>query len=125
MSLEPRPVRTEKILSAVGASGAIWSTSGEDLQVNLVAFEDGAGVDEHVNASVDVLYVFLAGTGTVTLDGVAVTVGPGDVMYVPRGASRSTHAESERLAYLTCHRRRAPLQVRPIRESRPAGSTGD
>lgn len=108
--------RTADILARTTAWGAVWSTSGEDLQVNLVAFDDGGGVAEHVNAGVDVLYVVLDGAGTITVDGRSVSVGPGDVWYVPRGVPRSTRATGGRFAYLTCHRRREPLQIKPIRE---------
>ena len=115
MTDEGASVRTADLLAATRGSGAIWSTSGEDMQVNVLAFDDGEGVAEHVNPAVDVLYVVLQGGGVLSLNGVTRTLSTGDVVYVPRGSARSTRAAGGRLSYLTCHRRRQPLQISPIR----------
>ncbi len=98
--------------SATGRSGVIWALEGSgDLNVNLVRFEAGGGVGEHVNDEVDVLVVGVSGSGSVRVDGEEYPLSNGTAVFVPRGASRSTRAASEGFAYLSVHRRRGPLQI--------------
>jgi mannose-6-phosphate isomerase-like protein (cupin superfamily) len=100
--------------SAIGR-GAVWSQESVDLNVNLVLFHAGEGVEEHVNAEVDVLLVGVAGAGVVVVDGVPHSLPAGYCLVVPKGARCATRAMGERFAYLTCHRRRDPLIPRPRR----------
>src|SRR5215213_5986607 len=51
------------------APGAIWTRQSQDLNVNLLVFASGQGVEEHANAEVDVLLIGIEGTGAVTIDG--------------------------------------------------------
>jgi quercetin dioxygenase-like cupin family protein len=98
--------------SAGGRTGAIWTLEGSgELNANLVRFETGGGVGEHVNDEVDVLLVGVSGTGSIHVDGKAHTLSNGTMIFVPRGARRSTQAASEDFAYLSVHRRRGPLQI--------------
>jgi len=108
------PVSLREIAgSATGLTGVIWTLQeGGDLNANLVRFEGGRGVEEHVNDEVDVLIVGISGSGTVSVDGEAYPVSNGTVVFVPRGATRSTRAAPEDFAYLSVHRRRGPLQIR-------------
>ena len=107
------PVNLHEIAgSSTGMAGVIWTLQGgADLNVNLVRFEGGRGVGEHVNDEVDVLVVGISGSGTVSVDGEAYPVSNGTVVLVPRGAARSTLAVSEGFSYLSLHRRRGPLQI--------------
>ncbi len=89
--------------------GVAWAYGGADLNANLVAFDPGEGIAAHVNTAVDVLLVGLAGAGIVTVDGVAHKLAAGLALVIPRGARRAIRAGGERLAYLSCHRVRAPL----------------
>ena len=91
-----------------GGSGAVWSATSDDLNVNLVRWESG-GVAEHANAEVDVLLIGVSGAGVVTVDGVEHALGPATLCLVPKGARRSIHATTAPFAYLTCHRRRGGL----------------
>jgi len=90
----------------------IWALeeSGE-LNANLVRFDAGGGVEEHVNDEVDVLFVGVAGWGTVRVDGEGHALSAGTLVFVPKGARRSTGASSDGFAYLTVHRRRGPLRI--------------
>ena len=92
--------------------GVIWSLqrSGE-LNANLVRFDAGGGVGEHVNEEVDVLFVGIAGSGSVRVDGEDHDLGAGRLVFAPRGVRRSTRAFSDGFAYLTVHRRRGPLRI--------------
>ena len=86
-----------------------WSVGSEDLNLNLLVLISGETVEEHLNAEVDVLLVGIAGTGSVTIDGVEHGLTAGQALIVPKGVRRSIASASERFAYLTCHRRRAGL----------------
>ncbi|MBO0893297.1 MAG: cupin domain-containing protein [Acidimicrobiales bacterium] len=94
-------------------NGVLWSLpSGAELNVNLVRLEPDAEVGEHVNDEVEVLVAVLAGSGQVTVNGLATPLHPSTLAYVPRGARRAIHAGLEPLVYLSVHRRREGLQVR-------------
>ena len=90
----------------------VWTLEGSgDLNANLVRFEAGRGVGEHVNDEVDVLIVGVSGSGLVSVDGEEHLLSNGVIVFVPRGARRYTLAVSEDFAYLSVHRRRGPLRI--------------
>jgi quercetin dioxygenase-like cupin family protein len=93
---------------AAAGKGVAWSQASEDLNVNLVVFE-GDGVDEHVNAEVDVLVLGIAGEGMVTIDGQNHALEAGRAVVIPKGARRAIRSTTGRFAYVTCHRRRPGL----------------
>jgi quercetin dioxygenase-like cupin family protein len=98
--------------AAGGRVGVIWALEGTgDLNANLVRFEAGGGVGEHVNEEVDVLFVGVAGSGSVRVDDEEHALLAGTLVFAPRGARRSTSASSDGFAYLTIHRRRSPLRI--------------
>ena len=98
--------------AAGGREGAIWTLEESgDLNANLVRFGAEGGVEEHVNEKVDVLFVGMAGSGWVRVEGEEHPLSAGMLVFAPRGARRSTGASSDGFAYLTIHRRRGPLQV--------------
>ena len=98
--------------SAVGGTGAIWTLEGSvELNANLVRFERKGGVEEHVNDKVDVIIVGVSGSGVVEVNGEEYPVSNMTMIFVPRGARRSTRAVSADFAYLSIHRRRGPLQI--------------
>jgi mannose-6-phosphate isomerase-like protein (cupin superfamily) len=95
-------------------AGPIWTDQSEDLNVNLLVLARDEGIAGHVNAEVDVLLVGVAGTGMVEVDGTECSVGPGQVLIIPKGAQRAIRSGGDRFAYLTCHRRRAGLWPRGV-----------
>ena len=98
--------------SATGKEGVVWTLEGStDLNANLVRFEAGGGVGEHVSDEVDVLIIGVSGSGLVGVDGEEHPVANGGMVFVPRGARRYTRAVSDDFAYLSVHRRRGPLQI--------------
>ncbi len=102
----------ELVASAGDRVGVIWTLEySGDLNANLVRFDAGGGVGEHVNEEVDVLFVGVAGSGSVRVDGEEHALSAGALLFVPRGARRSTRALSDGFAYLTVHRRRGPLRI--------------
>ena len=82
--------------SAAGREGVVWSLeAGSDLNSNLVCFGVGRGVGEHVNDEVDVVFVGVSGSGFVEADGREYGLEAGKLVFVPRGARRSTRGASE------------------------------
>ncbi len=114
---EATQVDLRALLEGRSGPGAVWSAMSEDLNVNLVVFGDGAGVQAHVNAEVDVLLVGIEGRGRVIVDDVVHVLSTGQAVLVPKGTRRQILAEGERFAYLTCHRRRPRLW--PVNAPRP------
>jgi quercetin dioxygenase-like cupin family protein len=99
-----------EVLTAGEPAGVIWTLKqGGDLNVNLVRFPVGGGVGEHANEEVDVLIVGVAGMGVATVDGHEYPLRAGTVVFVLKGARRSTRSDSDDFAYLTVHRRRGLL----------------
>ena len=98
--------------SATGREGVVWTLEGSrDLNANLVRFEAGRGVGEHVNYEVDVLVVGVSGSGVVGVGGEEHPVSNGHIVFVPRGARRYTRAVSDDFVYLSIHQRRGPLRI--------------
>ncbi len=104
----------ELLADATLRAGVIWTLEGsDDLNANLVRFDAGGGVEEHVNDEVDVLFVGVAGSGLVRVGGEEHGLEAGKLAFAPRGERRSTRASSDGFAYLTVHRRRGPLRIEP------------
>jgi quercetin dioxygenase-like cupin family protein len=102
----------EILASAENRTGVVWSLQGSgDLNVNLVRFAEGEGVGEHVNDEVDVLFVGVSGSGEVRINGRSRCLSGGTLIFIPKGARRSIRATSADFAYLTVHKRRAPLKL--------------
>lgn len=87
----------------------LWSYQGEDLNANLLVFDEVEGIATHRNNEVDVLVIGIAGEGIVEIDGRAHAVTAGQACLIPKGKSRAIHSAGARFAYLTCHRRRGQL----------------
>lgn len=109
---------------AQGKSGPAWSLASGDLNLNLVRLPPGDAIPGHVNAEVDVVYLTIAGSGSIALADAgrsesadAHAMAPGMLFVVPKGLHRAIHAGEQGLVYLTCHRRRAGLM--PHRAHKP------
>lgn len=103
------PVDLPELAAASDSRGPIWTAASDDLNINLVHFRAGEGVSDHVNTELDVLIIGVAGEGVITINGESHPLFAGQLVLVPKGAVRSARATGERLAYLTCHRRRSGL----------------
>ena len=92
--------------------GVIWSLdTGSDLNANLVRVGTGQGIKEHVNDEVEVSVLGVSESGFFALDREEHALSAGILVFMPKGARRSTVSASEDFAYLTVHRRRGPLQI--------------
>ncbi|MFE6933685.1 hypothetical protein ACFVDT_16850 [Streptomyces sp. NPDC057699] len=99
-----------------GERGALWhlAEQGRELDANLVRLPPGAGVGEHQEDVLDVLLVVLAGGGSLrTADGDTLDLAPTTVTWLPRTSRRALEAGPDGLTYLTVHRRRPGLAIKP------------
>jgi mannose-6-phosphate isomerase-like protein (cupin superfamily) len=94
------------------AGGPVWGAATEDLNATLLVWPPGEGPAEHVNEHRDVLYVVLAGGGTLTVDGEPRELREGDALVVGKGAARALAAGPLGIRYLTAHLRREGLALK-------------
>lgn len=100
-------------LLAGDGAGPQWGTESEELNATVLAWPAGEATPEHVNEDRDVLVVCVAGSGTLTVDGVDHALGAATAAVVPRGARRRIAAGQAGIRYLTVHRRRGGLSIAP------------
>ena len=106
---QPELIDTSALLAAAAHDGPLWSIASAQLNANLLRLSLGQAIPEHTNSTVDVLLVVLAGRGQLTIDASIHDLIAGHVVVIPRGARRAITSQSDPLAYITCHVRRAGL----------------
>jgi quercetin dioxygenase-like cupin family protein len=103
--------------------GALWRLAepGRQLDANVIRVPPGGAVGAHIEPDLDVLLCVVAGSGV--LEGAAgpEELEPGSVAWLPHGSRRSLAAGPEGLVYVTAHRRRPGLSIRP---GPPPGADG-
>jgi len=95
------------------AHGPVWGAASDDLNATLLVWGPGEGPPEHVNEERDVLLVVVAGSVTVQVDGETSEVGLGEALIIAKGRRRKVIAGPHGARYVSAHRRRPPLQIRP------------
>ena len=98
-------------------NGPIWGEASDDLNATILEWDAGGGPAAHVNEERDVVVAVLAGALRVETDDGVRDLEPGDVVIVAKGARRKLTALAGGTRYLSVHRRRPPLQVRPLHGS--------
>lgn len=95
--------------------GALWHLAepGRELDANLVRLPAGAEVGEHQEDVLDVLLVVMEGGGRVRTGDGDLELGPTTVTWLPRTSRRALAAGPDGLTYLTVHRRRPGLAIKP------------
>ncbi|WP_326605119.1 hypothetical protein OG930_23400 [Streptomyces sp. NBC_01799] len=95
--------------------GALWQLAeqGRELDANLVRLAPGGEVGEHQEDVLDVLLVVIAGSGRATTGAEVLELAPTTVLWLPRTSRRALAAGPDGLAYLTVHRRRPGLTIKP------------
>jgi len=102
-------------------AGVLWKLqeAGRQLDANLVRVAPGGHIAPHAEPDLDVLLFVVSGGGV-------LGAGPQDeprrltegaTVWLPHGATRSITAGEAGLTYLTVHRRRPGLQIRPRGET--------
>ncbi|MCL6292984.1 hypothetical protein PV749_25070 [Streptomyces sp. ID03-2B] len=119
MNADPRILAVLDTLLASAAPderGALWQLAepGRELDANLVRLPPDAEVGEHQEDVLDVLLVVLAGAGSVRAGGGRVLdLAPSTALWLPRTSRRALAAGPDGLVYLTVHRRRPGLAIKP------------
>jgi quercetin dioxygenase-like cupin family protein len=98
-----RPKRPPVILAAAAARtygpaqifGDAASLHDPALAASILSLPRGGQVPEHVHAQESELLYLLAGSGTMTVDGVALPVGPTSVVQIPKGAKHGFTAAAD------------------------------
>jgi quercetin dioxygenase-like cupin family protein len=99
-------------------AGALWklAEAGRQLDANLVHLAGDQRIETHTEPDLDVLLLVASGHGTLETPGdVAAPLAEGALYWLPHGSTRRITAGSEGLTYLTVHRRRPGMQVKPLR----------
>jgi quercetin dioxygenase-like cupin family protein len=92
--------------------GPLWGAESTDLNATLLEWPAGEGPAEHVNEQLDVLYVVLEGSVTLTVGGAAEELRAGEATIVDKGLQRALVAGPEGVRYLTAHVRRGGLKLK-------------
>jgi len=115
------PVRMDLLEAcrAASQSGPQWGHESEDLDMTLLSWEKGRRIEPHINEEVDVVWIGVAGEGVATINGETHELRPGVALLIPKGCERGVESVSERLSYLSVHRRRRGLRPTLGRGGRP------
>ncbi|MFF4760179.1 cupin domain-containing protein [Streptomyces sp. NPDC001292] len=126
---EPEPEPEPRVLCDARAltdappvpGGVLWklAESGRQLDANVVRLAPGAGVAPHREPDLDVLLFVVAGSGVLGAGtgGEPRQLTEGAAVWLPHGSTRSLTAGPDGLAYLTVHRRRPGMRIRPREEA--------
>ena len=111
------------------STGVTWrlAEAGRQLDANVLNLPAGTCIDTHTEPDLDVLVVVVAGSGTLTSNSGPLPLTPGSVVWLPHGSTRGLASGADGLSYLTTHRRRPGMQIRPGRPQahrRPAEGAG-
>jgi quercetin dioxygenase-like cupin family protein len=99
-------------------AGALWklTEAGRQLDANLVHLPAHERVETHAEPDLDVLLLVVAGHGALgTTDRTEEELAVGALFWLPHGSARRITASADGLSYLTVHRRRPGMQIRPAR----------
>ncbi|ORT59944.1 hypothetical protein [Streptomyces sp. CB03238] len=98
-----------------GRGGALWrlAADGRQLDGNLIRLTPATRVPAHVEPDLDVLLYVVDGDGLLETGEAEQPLDAGCLVWLPRGARRGVAAGPDGLAYLTVHRRRPGLSIRP------------
>ncbi|MHC3467461.1 hypothetical protein ACYF6T_01990 [Streptomyces sp. 7R007] len=103
--------------AAADSTGALWklAESGRQLDANLVRLAPGRHIAPHAEPDLDVLVLVVSGDGVLGAgpEQEPQPLTPGTLLWLPHGSTRSITAGADGLAFLTVHRRRPGLQIRP------------
>lgn len=96
-------------------AGALWKLAepGRQLDANLVHLPAGERVEAHAEPDLDVLLLVVAGGGALETPEGTERLADGALFWLPRGSTRAVAAGPDGLSYLTVHRRRPGMQIRP------------
>lgn len=94
--------------------GPVWGAASADLNATLLEWPAGGGPAEHANEQHDVLYVVVAGSAMLTVDGEARELAAGEATIVDKGTRRALAAGPDGVRYFTAHVRRGGLEIKRL-----------
>jgi len=99
--------------------GSVWRLrpAARDLDANVISLPPRDEIQRHDGPDLDVLIHVVDGSGTLETEVGAVALAAGDLVWLPRRASRRFVAGDEGLRYLSVHQRKPGLGI----TARPAG----
>ncbi|WAX81607.1 hypothetical protein [Streptomyces sp. KMM 9044] len=103
-------------------AGALWrlAEAGRQLDANVVRIPPGRQVDTHREPDLDVLLLVLAGEGSLTAPDGTQPLRAGTLTWLPHGSTRALAAGIQGLTYLTVHRRRPGMGIKPSGTEAPS-----
>ncbi|MEV0244505.1 cupin domain-containing protein [Streptomyces sp. NPDC050674] len=107
---------TASLAAAEPAStGALWRLAepGRQLDANLVRIPPHGSVDAHAEPDLDVLLLVVSGHGTLGSAAGPSPLEPGSLVWLPHGGVRGLTVGESGLSYVTVHRRRPGMRIRP------------
>ena len=98
---------------APDAAGAIWKLpmSRRDLDANIIRLPPGSRIEAHTGPTLDVLMHILRGAGELRTEVGALTLKPGELVWLPRLSRREILSGAPGLTYLTVHPRRPGMTI--------------
>jgi quercetin dioxygenase-like cupin family protein len=107
--MNPRIIDFTHIELEEGKYGPIFALESDDLDCNLVYWDEGQGVPAHPNDDLDIAGIVLLGEGVLHMDGKDYRLRAGQFFLIPKRVVRALHSTGCEFVYLTVHRRREPL----------------
>ena len=107
--MNPQIIDFTRIQLEEGKYGAVFSVESDDLDCNLVYWDEGNGVPAHPNDDLDIVGIVLRGEGILHMDGVDYRLRSGQFFLIPKRVVRELRSNGDEFVYLTVHRRREPL----------------
>ncbi|MBA3533958.1 MAG: cupin domain-containing protein [Ardenticatenales bacterium] len=79
------------------------------MDVNILSFGPGEGIEPHVNETLDVWLVVIRGTGDAWINDEHHDLAPGTCLYLPAGCRRAIRSTADPLLYASAHPKRPGL----------------
>lgn len=128
------PTPAARVLCDTGAvlndpgvqDGVLWKITEDhrQLDANLVRLAVNAQVDGHAEPDLDVLLYVVEGSGVLETPQGEQPLTAGSLAWLAHGSTRSLRAGPCGMAYLTVHRRRPGMQIRPAPDPAPFPAPG-
>jgi quercetin dioxygenase-like cupin family protein len=107
--MNPRIIDFARLELDEGTYGPVFALECDDLDCNLIYWDEGAGVPAHPNDDLDIMGIVLRGRGILHMDGVDYQLRAGQFFFIPKRVLRALHSTGGEFVYLTVHKRREPL----------------
>ncbi len=107
--MNPQIIDFSNIELEEGGYGPVFALECDDLNCNLIYWDEGEGVPAHPDDALDVVGIVLRGEGILHMDGVDYRLRTGQFFLIPKRVLRALRSTGGVFVYLTVHRRRGPL----------------